>query len=174
MISEIKQCVAGRRSRDPRVPRGGAMIVEIKQHIAQLVETNRAIVRELEASRQTVGELRRERTALREQAAKLQEEIECLRLASLPDSHRVEQRVPEETLREHEAVLRELDAAKAQATMADRRICALATELAAVEQERDEMRQQLLDSSDVMDEVLQALESGPPQRRSYRRRLDAI
>jgi chromosome segregation ATPase len=150
------------------------MISEIKQHIAQLVETNRGIARELDASRRAIVGLNRERDALREHAEQLQEQVEDLRSISQREPGRVQQRVPEEMLYEHAALLRELEAAKAQASLADQRAKTLATELVAVEQERDEMRQQLLESSDVMDEVLRTLESAPPEAGPYRRRMEAI
>jgi chromosome segregation ATPase len=148
------------------------MLTEIKRHIAQLAETNRALVDDLDASRRIAAELGRERDALQAHVSRLQEELERQRHTVVTEQRGQDERARQELARgrqeaddlrrEREALQRDAESAESRAQLLEQRLEQLTAELLVAEDERDELRAQLQDSTGTMDEILSCLEQVTP------------
>jgi chromosome segregation ATPase len=160
------------------------MLADIKRHIAQLAETNRALVDDLDASRRIAAELGRERDALQLHVGRLQEELERQRYTVATEQRGEGERARQELARERqeaealrherEALQRDAETAELRSRLLEDRLQQLTAELLAAEDERDELRAQLQDSTGTMDEILRCLEQVTPGAGPTKRHLHAV
>lgn len=122
-------------------------VAEMKSHVTQLIETNRALAHDLDTSRRIAAERDRERHEVGGQLVSMREQLAD------------EQRAAKRWRRERKVLLHDAAAGKAQANRVQDRFRTLALRLRNLEQERNELKGELDETSAAMDEILSCLQS---------------
>jgi chromosome segregation ATPase len=142
-----------------------AMITEIKERLKQLAEVNSALAQDLDVSRRVAAKLGRERDSLREQVKQLtRQQTPDPGADRLQRELALQRRQLKEFSREQDTALRDAQAARTRANLADERLTELWARLHQVEQERDEAMSQLSESTSAMDEIRSRLLNLPDAR----------